>query len=911
MKHTLLVITCSLVTWAIQAQVSGTIFQDFNANGMKENTASFNEVGFGGVSITGYGADGTVYGPVLSAADGTYTLAGVNQPTRIEFTWSEAWLEAGVSGGTNVQFVNGASTNINLPVQDPGFYCHTMSPAMAIPCYLAGQSDGSFATEPTLVGFEYTSQGSAEDDHVYFATNQETGTIWGLAYDRLSETLYTAAVAKRHSGFGPQGPGGIYIYDYSNAASPTLLNAVDLSSAIPMLANPRTATSWDPPGSFDFDPEIFGLAAEMSFGDIDISADGSTLWVTNLSDRSLYAVSTSALLSGTVTPADVQQFNIGLDPGCPNGDYRPWAVKVHQGEVYVGVVCSGETTHLTDPAAARLELSAYVMRLDGGSFAVEYGPVDLTYDKGAAGAGIDPFRQQWNAWTDEWSDFRFSSDEGGYLQPILSDIEFDVDGSLILGFVSRDGFQHGDDNYGTGPAYTSAYELETGGDIIRICRINGMYVEENSDPACQTAGSGNNDGLNGGEFYFEDGQPGNPVHDDNIQGGLAFLAGKDEIAATQGNPLGSNSGGVVWHSNVNGEYIRGYRIYQGSSPNLDKGTGLGDIELFCDAAPVEIGNLVWNDLDGDGVQDPDEPGIPGVSVELYDPATMMVIATATTDANGNYIFSTAMGTSTGALVYGLNLDYGGNYQLRIVGAEGSGQQAPLSGLGVTSTDNDNTTNGNARDSDGSNANISVIDFTLGGPGANNHNYDFGFSMLPGSFDLAIRKTVSSTATIYRLGDPVSFDITVFNQGTINAFDIDVEDYFDPNELTFVGFSNTPTGFTSSTGDAWDFTIAELTAGTNATVTMNFTINSSFTGEEIINNAEIVDAATASGGPTAVDADSPLLSTNDGTTNELGSDNDINDDSNGSTDNPNDEDDYDPARIEICTAGCGDFPWDGN
>ena len=32
-----------------------------------------------------------------------------------------------------------------------------------------------------------------------------------------------------------------------------------------------------------------------------------------------------------------------------------------------------------------------------------------------------------------------------------------------------------------------------------------------------------------------------------------------------------------------------------------------------------IGNFVWNDLNGNGVQDPGEPGIAGVTVRLYSP----------------------------------------------------------------------------------------------------------------------------------------------------------------------------------------------------------------------------------------------------------------------------------------------------
>ena len=45
---------------------------------------------------------------------------------------------------------------------------------------------------------------------------------------------------------------------------------------------------------------------------------------------------------------------------------------------------------------------------------------------------------------------------------------------------------------------------------------------------------------------------------------------------------------------------------------------------------------MWYDLNGDGIQDPNEPGVAGVVVELRQGNT--VIATTTTDANGLYLF---------------------------------------------------------------------------------------------------------------------------------------------------------------------------------------------------------------------------------------------------------------------------------
>ena len=56
-----------------------------------------------------------------------------------------------------------------------------------------------------------------------------------------------------------------------------------------------------------------------------------------------------------------------------------------------------------------------------------------------------------------------------------------------------------------------------------------------------------------------------------------------------------------------------------------------------------IGDRVWYDTDGDGVEDPGETGINGVTLTLYQGAT--VIGTATTAGDGNYLFSNLTGAA--------------------------------------------------------------------------------------------------------------------------------------------------------------------------------------------------------------------------------------------------------------------------
>lgn len=54
---------------------------------------------------------------------------------------------------------------------------------------------------------------------------------------------------------------------------------------------------------------------------------------------------------------------------------------------------------------------------------------------------------------------------------------------------------------------------------------------------------------------------------------------------------------------------------------------------------ASIGDLVWEDRDGDGIQDRTETGVPGVSIALRACNGESDLATTTTDGNGNYSFT--------------------------------------------------------------------------------------------------------------------------------------------------------------------------------------------------------------------------------------------------------------------------------
>ncbi|MDO8362913.1 MAG: SdrD B-like domain-containing protein [Actinomycetota bacterium] len=52
--------------------------------------------------------------------------------------------------------------------------------------------------------------------------------------------------------------------------------------------------------------------------------------------------------------------------------------------------------------------------------------------------------------------------------------------------------------------------------------------------------------------------------------------------------------------------------------------------------PVNLGNKVWRDVDGDGAQGANEPGMGGITVQLWNSTKSQVLFTDISDANGAY-----------------------------------------------------------------------------------------------------------------------------------------------------------------------------------------------------------------------------------------------------------------------------------
>ena len=740
-KLTQLIVFLNFFCATINAQISGTVFRDFNANGV-QNTPSTGvaagEVGVPNITIRAYDADDAVASPTSSAttsANGSYTLSGLVAGTsyRIEFIVPDAYDYSGPVGNHNqssVRFINYTATlsGVNFGINFPENYCQTLNPNLMFTRMVNGNptGGGSSGTTEALITAPYNSTGQTPPFNID-ALQSEIGSTWGVSYNRSTKKFYTAAVIRRHAGLGPNGLGAIYVTDYNGAGTPTSL-LIDIDPISDVGDLPDNATRGLPANVGDPSQDLAALSrvAKQGIGDIDLSEDNNFLYAVNLNKRNIVKIDlTNYNLTGALpSAANVSEITIP-SISCNNGVLRPWALKYYKGMLYLGMVCTGELAEGTPN-----DLYAYVYKFDGTTWSNAMSSnLQLNYAKESD--------TEFEVWSDNPSDFTDYSPGAPFFhdiflnqQPIVSDIEFDVNGDMIIGFIDRTGIQWGPSQpviSGLDPAATFTNVILYS-EVLRASKNAINWTWENNGVAGSLTGCGSaGSGPGGREFYCGDAFPNHP---ETSQGGLALLAGTGEVVMTAQDPVRVTSSGIRFMSNTNGSTTDQAEFVEGFREDFAKAQAMGDIELMCDPAPIEIGNRVWNDTDQDGVQDPGEAAIAGVSVQLVKSGT--VIATAMTNSEGNYYFSSASGTTSGNAIYNITqLTPNMTYTVRIPNATG---QAPLSGLSPTTANVGGSGLPDVRDSDGTlvstNVEATILATVVPISGANNHTFDFGFSTLP-------------------------------------------------------------------------------------------------------------------------------------------------------------------------------------
>ena len=216
----------------------------------------------------------------------------------------------------------------------------------------------------------------------------------------------------------------------------------------------------------------------------------------------------------------------------------------------------------------------------------------------------------------------------------------------------------------------------------------------------------------------------------------------------------------------------------------------GQSDLTWDAGmfrPATIGDLVWDDQNLDGIQNPGEPGLPGVTVRLYDGGGTNILTT-TTDAAGDYTFTNIPA---------------GDYTIEFV---------PPPGYTFSPQD----VGGNdSQDSDPNPATGRTATTTLL-PGETDNAWDAG---MYATADLSVTKTES--ADPIAPGAPLTYTIVVRNDGPATAPNVVLTDTL-PAAVTFV--SANPAQNTGPNPLVWN--LGDFGPGDVQTITLQVIVNAS-------------------------------------------------------------------------------------
>lgn len=496
-------------------------------------------------------------------------------------------------------------------------------------------------TETALVAFGDTKQSDGTDGPNEYkgdpiATVGDVGAVYGLAFSSGDNPaaqnggrirrVYASAYTKRVTRFGDWGPGAIYVRN--STTPPTIQPYVFVPDVVPgpdgapfdfggpdangargaTFPNGGTAanvTIWmGGVHQLYEDAVAVSQVGRTSLGDLEIDPDERYLYVVNLNNKLVYRVDTWAA-NPQSTLAALPSIVSAQAPCSTRGgvaNYRPFGLAVTRDYLYLGGVCSAETTQNRAHLGARVDR----IRISNGSAA---GPWEQVI-----GMHLPDFDAQrtygttrnlvWQPWSNnDRCGFNYAA-SGFYIcpQPMLTDIVFDEQNTMILGF--RDRFA---DVTGNDPIARSI----PAGDIVRAVWNGSGWSNPTSVASAEF--------FNDYRTMF--------VESDKAEvasGALAYVPGDQnggyggQVLTTWLDPYNGTSFGVAWFNARSGGSPTALQVLYAGGTELryfGKAAGLGDLELLCNWSAV--GDRVWNDANANGIQDAGEGGVSGVRLQLF------------------------------------------------------------------------------------------------------------------------------------------------------------------------------------------------------------------------------------------------------------------------------------------------------
>ncbi len=840
----------------VAGQISGRVFYDVNYSGALDAE----DVGIPNIEVQVYNGVGSIVATTVTDDNGNYAVSGLNDGEyyRVEFVVPEG-LRATHSQQRQhrqVRRVRVPSCDIHFGLIDGEIWVGTNTPPLVVTRFIRG-GENEYADEAVLLrvpsDFEFT------DPATGLATKAQLGAVRSMAWSRTRQQLYIAAFVKQ----GAALKDGMYdaIYTKNTDGSGSVVRWVRLSD-LGISVLPLTMTD---PEACDYG----AMVGRYGISEIALSEDETRLFVVSLWRKSLVSIDVES-----PSPSTTEEFFIP-DPTCTGGEYYPFALKQWRGKLYVGVTCSAE--HTKD--RANHSIVVYSFDPQSGMFD-EVLRTDFTRDY----------------WTDQ-------ANREGPTQHWLTDIDFTAEGYMILGIADRLGHSY---------CHPDKLLKQNGDILIAAPQDDGSWTLESNGKVGPYTGSGvhNNQGPGGGEFFGEDyWRLGPTYHPEVSVGAVRVLTPKAEVVNAVFDPFYSTfTGGLHRYSAINGAYLASAQLHGKGHAYFGKSSGLGDIELLLPDVDLEIGDYVWHDADADGVQDPDEEPLANIEVRLYDDQCSL-IGTTTTNAYGYYSFGNHNVDTDGDGVWdGLahHTEYYvvvapdqwdaslGRYQIN--GKEYKPTRA-YAGSGVNAGEHDS----DLKIYDDTEicpllAGMPVIRVRTGGFAAHRFGADAGLTERqytpPSSdvFDLALIKQGPKVPV--RMGDTIAFEITIVNQGTVTAHEVEVVDYLPTHNYDFIPALNP--GWFQSGGVFKKRIMTPIAPSDTVRISLYVSIKADIDLGSLVNIAEISGAWDEMGQPlTDVDSKYDTDPAND-SGGQVGTATDDIWDGNGIID----EDDHDPATVAI-------------
>jgi hypothetical protein len=511
------------------------------------------------------------------------------------------WLTVGVGflgampqAGARIWSADDGTSPIAVLVPELSLSNATASPPYEATLFVPDEGTGVIRNAPTAAVFRNTQgasgrTGSAAKDtrQEVRATSRSTGAIYAAAFatgenraappSAKGARSYYAAFAKAGTRFGPSGPGGIYIREASGATRPfvTIPNVI---SGPPTADGAGDGATVAYVNGVVYKPQDGGIhtvsettlssAGQASLGDLALDPTERWLYVVNLHDRNVYEIDTWATIPTAAILQPLPALAAPTSCAARPSDLQPGGLTVTSaGHLLVGTVCTARGSGRDQ------DVSADVWSFDIETRTWADRPVFHT-DFGGPTSGAGPVAH--------WATPIVGTQPADRQLALLS-LDVTESGNLLVGFRNR------------GSDAAAAASTADAGLVLRAAAVEEGWADPYiGRPAGQVA-----------------------LTPTNLLGAVAATPGStwgqpgEELAATARDGAPARTG-VVWLDRTSAQPAISERAADAADAALPG--AMGDISLL--AGWRSVTTTVFDDANGDGVQQPGEAGIDGARLTV-------------------------------------------------------------------------------------------------------------------------------------------------------------------------------------------------------------------------------------------------------------------------------------------------------